>query len=159
MISQRPFALLAGAVVVTFLFGSVAIALEAMQHWDAYSTSAEGITGDIDLSSSRIVFQNGTVLELSYIGSAAGIIQVQKDLPARIYRIVNPQDPILLHGNPLCDQRPYYLAWIESSMKPLMEEWNLLELIFIKGREPPNANMEQDRNCGGYAFTRVVGKH
>ena len=70
-----------------------------------------------------------------------------------------PVEKFLLHGNPLCDQRPYYLAWIESSMKPLMEEWNLLELIFIKGREPPNANMEQDRNCGGYAFTRVVGKH
>ena len=159
MISHRPFALFAGAVVVTFLFGSVAIALEAMQHWVAYSRSAEGITGDIDLSSSRIVFQNGTVLELSYADSAPGIIQVvPKNLQAKIYRILNPQDPILLHGNLLCDQSPYYLAWVELPMEPF-EGRNMLQLIFIKGREPPSANMDADRNCGGYAFTRVVGKH
>ena len=44
-------------------------------------------------------------------------------------------------------------------MEPLMEEWNMLQLTFIKGRELPTANMNPNRDCGGYAFTRVVGKH
>src|SRR5258708_7928170 len=154
MISARSFASFAGSAAVMFLFESVAIASEATQHWEAYSRSAEGITGDIDLSSSKITFQNGTVLELSYVGTATGLIQnISKGQPAKIYRIVKPQNPILLHGNRLCDQSPYYVAWVEESMKPLMEEWNMLLLTFIKGQGLPSTSMNPDRDCGGYTFT------
>ncbi len=155
---QRPFAFV-GIIAASYLFESNAIPLEGTQHWDAFSRSAEGITGDIDVSSSRIVFQNGMAIELSYVGSVLGVIQVEKDIPAKIYRIVRPKNSILLHGNRLCDQSPYYAAWAETSMEPLMEEWKMLQLTFIKGRELPTANMNPNRDCGGYAFTRVVGKH
>lgn len=158
-ILRRPFALLAGTVAAIYFFGSIAIASQAMQHWEAFSISAEGITGDIDLSPSRIVFQNGTALELSYIGRARGIFYNSPEDIAQIYRIVKPENPILLHGNPLCSEIPYYVAWAESSMKPLMEEWNALGLVIIKGREPPRANMDPNRVCAGFGFTRVVGKH
>jgi hypothetical protein len=72
---------------------------------------------------------------------------------------VNPQNPILLHGNALCSEIPHYVALMEQSMKPLMEEWNMLLLTLIKGLDSPYADMNPDRICAGYAFTRVVGKH
>jgi len=154
----KPFALLAGTVAAICFFGSVAIASAAMQHWNAFSRSAEGITGDIDLSSSRIVFQNGTVFELSYVGSVPGIIEnTPENLPTQIYRIVKPQNPILLHGNALCDQSAY-VAWVELPMG-LIDGVNVLLLDFIKGRETPRANMDMSRKCGGVSLTREVGKH
>jgi hypothetical protein len=157
-ILHRSFALFSGTLATTFLFGNVAIASGAMQHWDAFSRSAEGITGDIDLSSSRIVFQNGTALELSYVGSIPGIIEnTPGNLPTQIYRILKPQNPILLHGNPLCDQSAYYVAWVELPMVPF-DGLNLLLLNFIKGRAPPRADMDTNRKCGGVALTREVGK-
>jgi len=144
---------------VTFFFGSVAIGSEAIQHWNAFSRSAEGITGDIDLSSSRIVFQNGTVFQLSYVGSVPGIIEnTPENLPTQIYRIVKPQNPILLHGNALCDQSAYYVVWVELPMA-LIDGVNVLLLDFIKGRETPRANMDMSRKCGGVSLTREVGKH
>ena len=156
----RPFALLAGMVAAVYSFGSVAIALEAIQHWEAFSVSAEGITGNVDITGTRMVFENRTVLELSYVGSASGVVlSAPKDLPAKIYRITNPQNPILLHGNTLCSEIPFYVAWVEQSMKPLMEEWNELLLVIIKGREAPRANMDPNRICSAFTFTRVVGKH
>ncbi len=160
MISDRLFALFAGMVTTTSLFGDFATASEAMQHWQVFSLSAEGITGDVDLSPTSIVFENGNAFELSYVGRALGVVYGQpKDMPAKIYRIVNPQNPILLHGNRLCSEIPYYVAWVEYSMKPLMEEWNMLLLDIIKGSEPPRANMDPNRICGGFSFIRVVDKH
>src|SRR5580765_4163675 len=157
MTLTRRFAFV-GSIVVTIIFGSVALSSEAMQHWDAFSVSAEGITGDVDLSSSRIVFQNGTFLELSYVGSIPGIIEnTPENLPTQIYRIEKPQNPILLHGNPLCDQSAYYVAWVELPMA-LIDGNNVLLLDFIKGRETPHANMDMIRKCGGVSLTRMVAK-
>ncbi len=126
---------------------------------ERFQQKCGGITGDIDLSSSRIVFQNGTVFELSYVGSVPGIIEnTPENLPTQIYRIVKPQNPILLHGNALCDQSAYYVAWVELPMG-LIDGVNVLLLDFIKGRETPRANMDMSRKCGGVSLTREVGKH
>src|SRR5258708_3146267 len=124
MIDLRPFALFSRTVTASFLIGSVVMASEAMQHWDAFSRSAEGITGDINLSPSRIVFQNGTALELSYIGRARGIFYNSPEDVAQIYRIAKPENPILLNGNPLCNETPSSLASPEPPSKPSMGQWS-----------------------------------
>ena len=139
------------------LFGSVAGALERTQHWDVVSLTAEGITGDIDLSPSRIVFENGAALELSYVGSAPDVIQyMADDPPAKIYRIVKPEDLLLLHGNSLCGGTiPIYVAVMERPDE-LVTEWHQLFLDFISGGELPRAHMDQNRVCSGYSYKRVV---
>ena len=47
-------------------------AAPAGEHWEVLSLTAEGITGDIDISESRIKFQNGFTFELEYVGDVPG---------------------------------------------------------------------------------------
>ena len=150
MTRTRRFAFV-GSIIATILFGRVAVSSEPMQHWDAFSTSAEGITGDIELSSSRIVFENGTVLKLMDVGSAPGIVAVGLYVAnAKIYRVMNPQNPLLLHGNRLCSEPVTYVAWVKLPIEP----FDGLRLDPIMGRQLPRSNMSRDRLCGGFTFTR-----
>ena len=127
-----------------------------MKHWDALGTSAQGITGDIELSPSRIVFQNGSVLALMYVGSAPDIVldAGSQGTPAQIYRVVIPQNPVLLHGNRLCNGPATYVVWEEVPIEP----FGGLRLDIITGRQPPRSGMSQDRVCARFSFTREVGK-
>jgi hypothetical protein len=128
-----------------------------MKHWDALGTSAQGITGDIELSPSRIVFENGSVLALIYVGSAPDIMldAGPRGTTAQIYRVMIPQNPLLLHGNRLCNEPATYVAWIELPFNP----FDGLRLDIITGRQPPRSGMRQDRVCSRFSFTREAGKH
>src|SRR5258707_7668512 len=119
MTRSRRFAFV-GSIVAAILFGRIAVSLEPMKHWDAFGTSAQGITGDIELSSSRIVFQNGSILALLYVGAVPDIVldAGPQGTSAQIYRVVIPKNPLLLHGNRLCNGPATYVVWEEVPIEP-----------------------------------------
>lgn len=84
----------------------------AADPYEALSTTAMGITGDIDLDDSGITFENGTRFEFSDLVADEIVVDgVRK--PASVYRIAEPANPELNGGNTLCDADVTYIAnWL-----------------------------------------------
>jgi hypothetical protein len=80
---------------------SCAWAAAAGEHWEAVSTTAMAITGDVTLSPDRITFANGKFLALAPAGTAPGFDWSGKKT-ATLYRVTAPADPVLLQGARLC---------------------------------------------------------
>jgi hypothetical protein len=78
-----------------------ACAAAAGEHWEAVSTTAMAITGDVTFSPDRITFGNGKFLPLAAAGTAPGFDWSGKKT-ATLYRVTAPGNPILLQGARLC---------------------------------------------------------
>lgn len=102
----------------------------ASQDWTASSTTAMAITGDISLADDRVVFQNGTSLELHALGH---------DRPG-LYRVTPEQNPELLNGNRLCGkQPPTFIVLAHSEDSASLAESQSLHLKVFNGAEAPPA--------------------
>jgi hypothetical protein len=71
------------------------------RRWEAVSTTALAITGDVTFSPDRITFGNRKSLPLAPAGTAPNFDGSGKKT-ATLYRVMAPDDPVLLHGNRLC---------------------------------------------------------
>lgn len=69
--------------------------------YTALSNTAMSITGDIELDDFEIVFANGKRLEFSDLVADTFIVD-DEQVPASLYRVKNPADPVLENGNRLC---------------------------------------------------------
>ena len=74
----------------------------AGERWTAVSKTAMSITGDVTLRSDRIVFSNGVVLPLRKVRTVAFTDDTGFTGRGTLYRVPNPVDPVLLHGNRMC---------------------------------------------------------
>lgn len=107
MPSLRPIGL---AVIVAVL----AVAPVRAESYEALSTTAMGITGDIELDDSGIIFENGEGFEFSRL-SADEIVVDGVRRAASVYEIAEPANPELNGGNTLCDGNVTYLAnWLDD---------------------------------------------
>jgi hypothetical protein len=95
-----PLALLAAAL----LAHSRAWPAPAGEHWEAVSTTALAITGDVTFAPDRITFGNGPSLPLAPAGTVPGFDWSGKKT-ATLYSVTAPANPVLLHGNRLCGGR------------------------------------------------------
>jgi hypothetical protein len=76
-------------------------AAAAGEHWEAVSTTAMSITGDVTFSPDRITFGNGKSLPLAAAGTAPNFDWSGKKTTT-LFKVTAPDDPVLLHGNRLC---------------------------------------------------------
>jgi hypothetical protein len=139
---------------------SAAPAQKAAAHWEALTSTALAITGDILLSESRITFENGASLELAYVGIVPDVVpDLPKGTLARIYRVVHPQVLVLLHRNRLCGEPtdigsfsrlPYYMAVSEERFGDL----DGIMIAFLVGPLPVGPDPEGRRNCDEFGFVR-----
>jgi hypothetical protein len=132
---------------VTLSTPGVALA-QAAQHWSANSMTAISITGDITLSPTRITFQNGTSLDLSFVGEVSGfdlsLGEFSYGRPVREYRITRPKNVRLLRGNHLCGPKvPTYL---------LVYEGSYLNLAVLSGNDTLTKAGFQSRLCGTFSY-------
>lgn len=82
--------------------------------YEALSTTAMSITGDIDFDDSGITFGNGAHLDFSDL-AADEILVDGVTKPASVYEIAEPANPELNGGNTLCDGDVTYLAnWLDE---------------------------------------------
>lgn len=128
-----------GAVFVIFLaallHGAVSSAAprdeippEMQGRWPAYGTTSLAITGDITLTKSEIIFQTGQRLRLSFITTQVGVSGFfDQKLPARIFRIRKPADPMILNGNRLCGGT--------AAIDPVINPATYLTLVMIREKD------------------------
>ena len=88
-----------------------------VERWEAYSTSAMAITGDVRFSSRRIVFQDGAALPLQFVRQAGIDTESGKRL-ADIYRVRSPRPLRLRQRNIFCDPQAAYIAVIRDGGRP-----------------------------------------
>jgi len=75
------------------------------EHWEAVSTTAMAITGDVTFSPDRITFGNGKSLPLATSGTMPQFGAAMGTVSATLYKVTAPDDPVLLHGSRLCGGR------------------------------------------------------
>src|ERR1035438_4897412 len=96
------------ALVGLCLRGSVcaapgsSFAAEGVEKWQATSTTAISVTGDVTFAPGKIQFQNGQSLPLAIVGHVPDFKGMGEKVDATVYRVTTPADPGLKNGNHLC---------------------------------------------------------
>ena len=101
-------------MVCGFAATAVAQSSTAPESWVPVGHPAQTITGRVTFSPTEITFQNGKSLSLTqgvqmlFRPEAKG-----KKVTADVFRVTQPDDPVLENGNKLCRGKPvaYLLVW------------------------------------------------
>ncbi|SDB31984.1 hypothetical protein [Bauldia litoralis] len=118
-----------------------AMAMDMNGKWVAASTTAMSITGDIEVSADKIVFETGASLGLKPVEGEA-----------HLFTLASATDnPVLLNGNTLCGSNapPEYIAFA-------MYETSMILLAF-DGPDVPKLNpdpLDQDGICASFTYER-----
>lgn len=83
----------------------------------ALSNTASAITGDISFDDFEMVFSNGEKIEFDEL-VADHLVVDGKDVPASVYSVKGPGNPVLLNGNRLCGTSPvtYLASWLDDDV-------------------------------------------
>lgn len=123
-----------------------AVAAPATEHWSATSKTATAITGDIDLSPTKLVAA-GKTFPLSVAADVKAFRASEGPKPARILRVTREVNPILLHGNTFCSPAARWIAVYRS------DAGNGLTVAVFSGEMQPQG--EDDPSlCATYYYTR-----
>lgn len=105
------------SICATLNLTGCASSAKPAEHWQAYSTTAMAITGDVQFSPEKIVFEDGSRLRLQFLRTAD--IDTESGLrQADIYRIVSPRPLRLLRDNLFCNPMATHLAVIRDGGWP-----------------------------------------
>lgn len=132
------------------LLAHCGLALAQSQKWEATSTTAMAITGNITVEDTRIVFENGEAIGIQPLsGQSSGI-----------YRVAPPSNPELKNGNRLCGERPPTFIVLAPALghDELASSSELHLKIFI-GEEVPPASAAQGMTSGGAGFCALMNYH
>ena len=119
--------------------------------WEPAGGTAAGITGTIIVSPSLIAFESGKSLPLAASGTAALATDMNRIVTANVYRVTQPDNPVLLNGNRLCggNQRvAFILLWHARS-----GDDDLLQMNAFAG---PRLAAGSTDDCGRYGYGRAV---
>lgn len=122
------------------------------EEWQAFSTTAMGITGDILLSPYRLRAA-GHDFPLRLVTDVPAFETDQGLLPARILRVTKVMDPELLNGNRLGCRRP--IRWVVVARlkdNPLPKRGKMLHMAVFAGSKMPKSE-EDPGLCGTFTYT------
>lgn len=121
-------------------------AAPGVEQWTATSSTAMGITGDISLSPDRLVAA-GKVFPLAVAADVRDFGSDRGPQAARILKVTNPMDPVLLNGNRLCGAPVRWIAVYRS------DRGKSLNLSVFSGSAQPTGETGSDV-CGTFLYTR-----
>ena len=128
--------------------------LEEAQAFNPYSETAIAITGPVILSTKRMVFETGKLLDLDLVDQAAsGDWGASGNVPvAQVFRVSGSLGP-LRQKNTLCGDQPvtYMAVWDEESSGS-----KILGIAMFTGAEIPTG-VAQESICATYFFTTSAG--
>lgn len=130
------------AMVVSAWPIGVASAYTDEDSYTAVSSTAMGVTGDIQFDDFGITFANGETLKFS--GLVDDHFSVDgEDVPASVYRVSRPRDPKLENGNRLCGSGPvtFIANWASGE--------NGSVIAVFTGDEAPSSD---DEMCASYTY-------
>ena len=154
---------------IVLLLGSLVVATQAPalaqqpapQRWEAYDNASISIIGNITFSPSRITFANRKSLALTSAGRAA--VQNMNGGPgtatADLFRVTQPDDPVLLGGNRLCGGKTpvpvtYIAVWRPAPIAGLTSGPDRQMAVFSSATPPTTATQQ----CGQYGFSVSGGR-
>jgi hypothetical protein len=123
----------------------------APETWEALSTTAAAITGNVIFTPERITFQNKAFLDLVSVGTIP-IFQVYgKQERGDLYKVAKPSDPSLLRGNRLCGGASptpvtFVVVW---KQKPLAGSQEERGFAAFSGNEIPTSD---EKTCSTYGY-------
>ncbi len=123
-----------------------AVAAPATERWTATSRTATAITGDIDLSPTKLVAAGKTfpltvAADVAAFGTSAG------PKPARIMHVTREVNPVLLRGNALCSPAARWIALYRS------DAGKGLTLAVFSGLTQPQGENDPSL-CATYFYSR-----
>jgi hypothetical protein len=140
---------LAFCVLIATYFFSGQVLAAPFQHWMAISNTAMSITGDVQFSSSSIIFVDHSELKLTFAGNANGLtwFDSMRSQSARLYKIAGRKNPRLLNGNYLCGihTTPSFLS--------VVEQGDDVYLTVFSGDGLPSAKDYESRICAGFSYS------
>ncbi len=134
------------AAVLLVVLTASSVAAPVTEHWSATSRTATAITGDIDLSPTKLVAA-GKTFPLAIAADVAAFGTSGGPKPARIMRVTREANPVLLRGNTLCSPAARWIALYRS------DAGKGLTLAVFSGQSQPQ--VEDDPSlCATYYYTR-----
>jgi len=126
------------ALALSLGFVSPALA----DNYTAISNTAMSITGDIEFDDFGITFQNGKKIEFDDLLGDTFVVD-GKSVPASVYSVADPNDPVLLNGNTLCGAPVTYVAsWSGAT------ENDTIVAVFSTEDAPESS----DEMCASYTY-------
>jgi hypothetical protein len=106
--------LLLGFILSGLTATAVAQTVAVSENWAPVGHLAQTITGRVTFSATEIKFQNGKSLTLNQ--GAQMLFRPEpkaKKVTADLFRVAQPDDPVLENGNKLCRGKPvaYLIVW------------------------------------------------
>lgn len=145
------------AALALLLAGSVSAAAQDKGPWRASSSEAKSITGDIDISDSRLTinFSGFTIAQIRSLKAdeAAAAFDADRSVPGggNLYRLEVPADKHFQHHNTLCgsDETQWMATWAFGSE---------LHVAFFSGSDMPVLTLDalnaSSAVCGTFAYVR-----
>ena len=146
-----------GVAAVLVLAGSLAGAAQDKGYWRAASSNAEAITGDLEVSGSKVTinlsaYTIADIRKLTPVEVAAAFdADVNGVRGGELYRLRVPADKRFLHHNTLCgsDDTQWLATYVEG---------NTLQVVFFSGDDmpvfTPDALANSSSLCGAYTYVR-----
>jgi hypothetical protein len=137
-----------------FTVAGSSLAAEEVERWQATSTTALSVTGDIAFAPDKMQFQNGQSLSLAIIGHLSGFEAMGETVDATVYRVTAPADPPLKNGNHLCGSGSralsvtYIAIWTPEA---LPGDTSPRSMAAFSGKDPPHSAGSPD-SCGVYSY-------
>lgn len=131
--------------MATLIYGGLSTMAYSYTDEDTYiasSTTAESITGDIQMDDFSITFANGETLNFSAL--VADHLNVDGErTPGSLYRVAEPADPELENGNQLCGSGDvtYIATWGDDP--------RVMTLAVFTGDNPPS---DTSSMCASYVY-------
>lgn len=144
------------ALASALILGGYATCLaeQPAAHWEAASTTASAITGDVTFTETRIIFAGGQSLPLTAAGSVPKFTASDQLGAAVIYKVTKPANLVLTAGNPLCGSaaRPasatYIVIW---HTKPIGADVDPTSMAVFSGSAVPHSDSDTDL-CGIFNY-------
>lgn len=147
------------AAVAAALLIACSVSLQAQDrgYWNAASTTAKAITGDISIGSDKVTinFSSFTLAPIRTLGPAEVAAAFDADVNAggngELYRLNVPADKRFLHHNTLCGtEDTQWMATFVSGRD--------LQVAFFSGDTPPVLSVDALANstnvCGTFTYAR-----
>jgi hypothetical protein len=97
-------------MLATVVMAAFVTQVRADERWQAVSTTASSITGNVTFAPDKITFTNKKSLPLADGRKLAAFISNGRAVDAMLYKVTVPTDLLLVHGNHLCDGKP--ITWV-----------------------------------------------
>lgn len=116
----------------------------AAETWEAVSTTAMSITGDITVEEEKITFDNGESLGLRPVGD---------DEPG-VFVVTPEANPTLLNGNKLCGNEPPTFLVFGRPKAEGSDETLYLKVFDTNDVPEASDEMDQPGICASYTYMR-----